>query len=140
MLANGTLKQTLISYIMTQFIKFGSDDPTTVQLILDYQDLDCPCSIYMGWKSDLTMLKNKNGEADYNLWFHCMASTSSKLVLLGSDTDIWVYGMALMECGWLGDKSIYVERALNSEYVNVNAILEESPKLEKSVISYPNIG
>ena len=77
MLANGTLKQTLISYIMTKFIKFGSDNPMTVQLVLDYQDLDCPCSIYMGGKSDLPMLKNKNGEADYNLWFHCMASTSS---------------------------------------------------------------
>ena len=82
--------------VMTKFTRFGCDDPMTIQLILDYQDLDCPCSIYMGGRSDLTMLKNKNGEADYNLWFHCMASTSSKLVLLGSDTDIWVYEIALM--------------------------------------------
>ena len=91
----------------------------------------------MGGKSDLTMLRNKNGEAD---WFHCMASTSSKLVLLGSDTDIWVYGMALMECGWLGDKLIYVERSLKSEYVNVNAILEASvshPNLKK--VSFPTL-
>ena len=70
MLANGNLKQSLISYIMTKFTKFGSDDPMTIQLILDYQDLDCPCSIYMGGRSDLTMLKNKNGEADYNLCFN----------------------------------------------------------------------
>lgn len=48
--------------------------------------------------------------------------------------------MALMECGWLGDKLIYVERALNSEYVNVNAILEASvshPNLKK--VSFPTL-
>ena len=78
-LANANLKQKLISYIMNQFIKFGSDNPMPVQIILDYADLDCPCSVYLGGKSSLLMLKNTNGEADYNVWYHCMASTCSKL-------------------------------------------------------------
>ena len=42
----------------------------------------------------MPMLKNRNGEADYNLWYHCMASTCSKILVVGSDTDVWVYGMA----------------------------------------------
>ena len=84
------------------------------------------------------MLKNKNGEVDYNLWYHCMASTCSNVIILGSDTDIWVYGMALVGCGWLGNKTVYVERAINSEYVNINSISEAStsyPKLQK--ITFP---
>ena len=45
-----------------------------------------------------------------------------------------------MGCGWLGDKSIYVERTIKSEYVNVNAILEASvshPNLKK--VSFPTL-
>ena len=34
------------------------------------------------------MLTNKNGEADYNVWYHCLSSLSSNIVILGSDTDI----------------------------------------------------
>ena len=39
----------------------------------------------------------------------------SNIIILGSDTDIWVYGMAFMGCGWLGNKTVYVERAIGSE-------------------------
>ena len=100
MLANTILKQKfIISYLMKQFVKFGSDSHMPVHIILDYEDIDCPCDIYQGGRFDLPMLKNKNGEADYNLWYHCMASTSSKVIILGSDTDICVYGMALVGCG-----------------------------------------
>ena len=45
MLANSTLKQSFISYLMTQFKKFGSSNPMAVQLVLDYQDLECPCKL-----------------------------------------------------------------------------------------------
>ena len=47
-------------------------------------------------------------------------------------TPTWIYRMAFIECGWLGDKSIYVERTINAEYVNVNAIVEAS-------VSHPNL-
>ena len=58
---------------------------------------------------------------------------SSLFVLLGSDTDIiWVCGMAFMGCGWLGNKTVYVERAIDSEYVSLNAISKavNHPKLK----------
>ena len=61
----------------------------------------------MGAKSDLTTRMVRLTTSGFTAWL--------QQVLLGSDTDIiWVYGMALMECGWVGDKLIYVERALNS--------------------------
>ena len=73
MLANENLKKKkFISYIMDQFIKFGMDSDLSVNIILDYEDIECPCSMYKRSKVDLEMLKNKNknGEADYNIWYH----------------------------------------------------------------------
>ena len=89
---------------MDQFVKYGSVSQLPIQIILDYEKLECPCGMYLGAKYNLPMLRNENGEADYNLWYHCMASTGSNIIILGSDTDIWVYGMAIMGCGWLGNK------------------------------------
>ena len=60
--------------------------------------------------------------------------------MVGSDTDVWVYGMALMGCGWLDNKTVYVETSINSEYVSINAILEATtnhPKLKK--IQFPTL-
>ena len=59
-------------------------------------------------------------------------------VILGSDTDIWVYGMSI-GCGWLGNKMVYVERAIGSDYVCLNALSEtvmNHPKLKK--IPFPS--
>ena len=134
MLANEHLKRKFISYVMEQFIQFGEDSNLSVNIILDYEDLECPCAIYAGSKVNLEMLKNTNGEADYNVWYHCLSSLSSKVIVLGSDTDIWAYGMAFMGCGWLGNKSVYVERAIGSEYVCLNALSEAvggHPKLRR---------
>ena len=138
MLANENLKKIFITYIMDQFITLTNRSSIPAQIILDYEDLDCPCVLYQGGKTDLPLLRNKNGEADYNLWYHCMSSTSSNIIILGSDTDIWVYGMAFKDCGWLCNKTVYVERLLNVEYVNINSISEAAlnhPKL--NIISFP---
>ena len=138
MLANEKLKKEFISYLMKQFIKLGEDSNLSANIILDYEDIECPCAIYEGTKIQLEMLKNNNGEADYNVWYHCMSSTSSNIVILGSDTDIWVYGMSFIGCGWLGNKTVYVERAIGSDYVCLNALSEtvmNHPKLKK--ISFP---
>ena len=91
---------------MDQFVTYGSDNPLPINVILDYEDIGSPCAIYQGNKINLPFLKNENGEADYNLWYHCMSSVSSKIIILGSDTDIWVYEMAFKGCSWLGDKVV----------------------------------
>ena len=98
MLANDRLKKKIISYVMEEFMKFGQDSRLSVNVILDYEDIECPCAIYEGNRINLQML-NESGEADYNVWYHCMSSLSSNIVILGSDTDIWVYGMAYKGCG-----------------------------------------
>ena len=88
--------------------------------MLDYEGIACPCIIYNGVKLDLPMLKNNNGEADYNVWYHCMTSMLQNVIILGSDTDIWVYGMVYKDCGWLGRKIVYVEKIVEAEYVCIN--------------------
>ena len=120
MLANAQLKKQYTHYLMTKFVELTCLSKLPVHVILDYEDLGCPCTIYNGAMFDLPMLKNENGEADYNLWYHCMTSTSQQIVILGSDTDIWGYGMAFKDCGWLGSKVVYVEKTLGAEYVCVN--------------------
>ena len=43
-----------------------------------------------------------------------------------------------MGCGWLGNKTVYIERAVGSEYVSLNAISEavmNHPKLK--IIPFP---
>ena len=89
MLANANLK--IISYLMDQFVKFGIDSNLSVNIILDYEDIECPCAIYQGSKMDLQMLKN-NGEADYNVWYHCVSSLSHNIIVV-----IRTYGYM----GWL---------------------------------------
>ena len=82
------------------------------------------------------MLKNQNGEADNNAWYHCMTTTSKKVIVLGSDTDIWVYGMVFMECGWLANKTVCVECKLASEYIHIK-ILPETAQLHPKLKQIP---
>ena len=107
---------------MQKFIHITSTKYLAVQVILDYEDISQPCSIYRGNILDLPMLANENGEADYNVWFHCMSSASRNVVILGSDTDIWVYGMIFMEGGWFPNKTGYVEKSIQREYVCLNTL------------------
>ena len=76
MLANDKLKKKFISYVMEEFMKFGKKSRLSVNVILDYEDIECPCAIYEGNRTNLQMLKDENGEADYNVWYHCMSSLS----------------------------------------------------------------
>ena len=112
MLANPELKKQYIHYLMTKFIELTCLKKLRVHVIIDYEDIVYPCTVYNGVKFDLPMLQNKNGEADYNVWYHCITSTSQNFVILGSDTDIWVYGMIYKDCGWLGRKVVYIEKTI----------------------------
>ena len=100
---------------MQKFINTTFSKHLAVQVIFDYKGVSQPCSVYNGNVLDLPMLANKNGEADYVL-FHCMTS-SRNIVILSSDMDIWVYGMIFMEGGWFPNKTAYVEKSIETEYV-----------------------
>ena len=76
-LANAQIKQKFIHYLMDQFIQLSCRKHQQVQIILDYEDLNCPLSIlYNGGQTHLPMLQNKNGEGEYIVWNHCMMPTS----------------------------------------------------------------
>ena len=136
LLANPELKKKFISYLMNSFIKIACNNPSPVQLIIDYEEIECPYVVHNGAVFRLPMLKNQNGEADYNVWYHCMTTTSNKVIVLGSDTDIWVYGMVFMECGWLANRTVYVECKLGSEYVHINK-LPETAQLHSKLKQIP---
>ena len=69
----------------------------------------------------VSTLKNEHGEADYNSWFHAIMAMSNNILIFASDIDMWTYGIALKESGWLEGKSIYVERNVHQEYVDINS-------------------
>ena len=66
---------------------------------------------------------NKQGEADYAIWYHATHAPSSNVLAVSSDTDSWVYGLGIMEIGWLRGKTVYVKRSSASipEFVNINS-------------------
>ena len=95
-----------------------------MNLILDSEDLSQPIIIRNKIELLLPMLSNQKGEADYNIWYHVKNTLSQNILIVGNDTDIWVYGMALFEGGQLGNKQIRVERVINAEYVDINHIVD----------------
>ena len=137
MLANPKLKSQLVSYIMNKFQAYACSQHF-VNVLLDYEGISSPVSISSGSVLQVPCLANRLGEADYSMWYHCVTSTSNHIVIIGSDTDIWVYGMALKEGGWLGDKVVYVEKTLNAEFVDIceiHNVIRSHPSLSR--IPYP---
>ncbi len=68
----------------------------------------------------------------------CIQSMSNNVIIIGSDTDLRVYGMAFKQSGWLQNKQVYVERTLNTEFVDICEIynvVQTYPILSK--IPYP---
>ena len=110
------LKRELIAYLMNKFTDFAlSSHYHDTHVILDYDEVDAPLCVVNGNMSHVPCLKNQLGEADYAMWYHCVMSTSTNIIILGSDTDIWVYGMALKEAGWLQNKRMFVERSIKTD-------------------------
>ena len=98
-----------------------------VHVMLDYEHT------WDGSKCDLPMLKkkkkNENGEADYNVWYHCMTSTSQNVVVTRT------YGYTAWcsrTVGGLGEK-LYAEKETGAEYVcinNLHVAVYSQPKLK----------
>ena len=124
LLANKSLKGQLITFLMTKYRNLALKADMQMSLILDYEDLNQPIIIRNQTELPLPMLSNQNGKADYNIWYHVKNTLTQNILVIGNDTDIWVYGMALFESGQLGNKQIKVERVINAEYVDINCIVD----------------
>ena len=68
----------------------------------------------------ISMPLNEHGEADYAIWYHVARSTVQNSLVVSKDTDAWVYGLALMEQGYLEGKHVVVKRGHSEEYVDLN--------------------
>ena len=133
-LANAHLKRLFLHYLMHHFIRLSCSKSLPIQIVIYYDDINnyCPIGIYNGEQMDLPMLKNENGEADYNVWYHCMMSTS-RHIILGSDTGIWNDLSGI----WLARQQTVV--CIGSEYVHINTFQEAAythPKHRKSFINF----
>ena len=84
-----------------------------------------PTLISLGKMESCPIRKNNKGEADCGLWFHAKCTPMSHVLIVAGDTDVYMYGLALMEAGWLKSqegvqKQIAVERRFEKEYVSLN--------------------
>ncbi len=126
LLANKDLKGMLIKYLVRYLKNKALHNNLPCQLIIATEFTSNPISIYSESEVSVLTLKNAHGEADYNVWLHAISSLSRNILVIGSDTDIWVYGMALKEAGWLHGKTVYVERDVNKEFVDMYTGLYDS--------------
>ena len=53
-----------------------------------------------------------------------MMSTSQNIIVMGSDTDMCVYGLASLEFGRINDKVVYIEKSIGVEYAHLNGFSE----------------
>ena len=69
-----------------------------------------------------------------------ITASSNNVVILGSDTDIWVYGMVYQDCGWLGSKAVFVEKEIGVEYACITKLhVSLSYMLHEDAYSHPQI-
>ena len=76
--------------------------------------------------------QNKHGEADYAIWHHASYTPASSVLVVSCDTDTWVYGLGIYEVGYLGEKTVCVQRGNTGEFVDISAgvdIISQHPKL-----------
>lgn len=86
----------------------------------------------------IQMPGNEHGEADYAIWYHVARSTTSNALVLSKDTDTWVYGLSLIELGFLEGKHIIVQRGNSGDFVDLNIGTRSLARLPfLSNVSYP---
>ena len=65
-------------------------------------------------------VSNQHGEAGFAVWHHCIHTHSDNIVVVSSDTDTWVYGLAIYAARHLSGKNVYVQRGNSESYININ--------------------
>lgn len=116
-------KSRLVSYITAKFVSFAEERLTAAQsLLVDSPALAEPVLIDKTGK--MALPANQKGEGDHGVWFHAIRSPFKNVVVFANDTDIWMYGLALCELGILKNKTVFVERKQNAEYVRIDTVRE----------------
>ena len=116
-------KSKLITYLVNTFTQMALDKCQNTKLIIDYKG-KFPLSIFGGKVDNMVDRCNNKGEADSGIWFHAAKSTSKQIIVIANDTDVFMYGIALMESGYLSNKDVAVERCYEREYVSINTAVD----------------
>ena len=87
-------------------------------MIIDSPALMSPVAIENG--VDQPYHSNQHGEADYAVWHHAIHAPSQNIVIVSSDTDTWVYGLGILENGWLQEKTVFVKQGSKNCFVHLN--------------------
>ena len=130
-------KSRLIQYLTNKLIYKciqESNKTTSLSFIIDSPALSSVAHIQDG---NLNIgEQNEHGEGDVGVWYHCLLRSEQKIMLVSSDTDVWMYGLLVTELSpQLQSKQVYV-KCLNSSptlYVNVTRLYE-------SVTTHPQLG
>ena len=118
-----SFKANLIKYLTDKLV----DKAVTVTRLYPLLVVDSPSMSTLLQISDGNVTHhtpNKQGEADYAR-HHATHAPLSDVLIVSSDTDSWVYGLGIMEMGWLQGKTVYVQRGSTSvsDFVNINGLV-----------------
>ena len=121
-------KHSLICYLQQSFLQMAVERlPNSKQLIVDCDDR-VPKAVIDGSIVSLSSRSNNKGEADCGIYFHASKSYCKNILIVATDTDILLYGIAAMESNYLTfpstniNKMVSIEKSFKKEYFNVNAI------------------
>ena len=129
-------KANPIKYITFLFIEWGKKTTNTFKMIIDSPALMSPVAIENG--VDQPYHSNQHGEADYAVWHHAIHAPLQNIVIVSSDTDTWVYGLGILENGWLQEKTVFVKQGSKNSFVHLNlAVNQITEHHSLQPISYP---
>ena len=130
-LQNKIYKRRLVNYLCKAFSTISKTELREHQSFLIDSSVfgTSPIKVQRGEITNLLNRKNNNGEADCAVWFHAHVSDCPQIIICANETDIWVYGLALMERDYFkiedSDlKQICVEINFQNDYVNINVGIE----------------
>lgn len=123
-------KRRLINYLCYTFVALAKTKLQENQtLTIDSSTFGTsPLEINMKGISNPQQRQNNKGEADCAVWFHACKSSCSHIIICANDTDIWVYGLALLERDKFNHrenipKQVCIELSYQREYVDINNCL-----------------
>ena len=123
-LQNDAYKASFIKLISSCFLEKSlvSQWKNTTVIIDSDEFGSFPRIVTDGHINNMFERHNNKGEADVGIWFHASKSQLQKIIVMASDTDIYMYGMALMEMKRFsndGDKEVAVELSFGKEFFYV---------------------
>ena len=124
-LSNKFYKQMLINYMCTYLCEKARQSLVENKcLIIDSPTYDqVPRMVKNGEVSSAISRKNNKVEADIAIWWHVKFSHCKQILVHASDTDIYLYGAALMDLDFFQkDKKIAVETKLNKLFIPINQL------------------